>query len=138
MEINCNIIDLAVYIIYLQTELINKRQIHVALKVMQNYSVYNLWNMYFDLIAVFFIIIEHLVKIITQNVPPISPCPKMFQYRFDGSEWFGLLSVRNPDYGQVLHLQVTLSLRGKPVTVSLPKKTLKKLFDKHQLFATLI
>lgn len=42
MKINCNIIDLAVYIIYLQIEMINKRQIHVALKVMQNNSIYNL------------------------------------------------------------------------------------------------
>lgn len=69
--------------------------------------------------VVLFIIIEHFVKIFnTQNVPPISPCPKMFQYRFDGNEWFALLGVRNPEQGDILHLKVTLSLRGKPATVS--------------------
>lgn len=73
--------------------------------------------------VVFFIIIEHFVKIFnTQNVPPISPCPKMFQYRFDGNEWFALLGVHNPENGDTLNLKVTLSLRGKPATVSFKRK----------------
>ncbi|KAM7348834.1 gastrulation-defective [Cochliomyia hominivorax] len=65
--------------------------------------------------TIMLIIFEHINKIFTQGIP-ISPCPKMFQYRFDGAEWFGLLSVRNPDFGQALHLRVTLSMRGKPTT----------------------
>lgn len=73
--------------------------------------------MHFHLTTILFIILEHINKIFTQGIP-ISPCPKMFQYRFDGQEWFGILSVRNPDFGQPLHLRVTLSMRGKPTTVS--------------------
>uniref|UniRef100_A0A1I8NNK9 Peptidase S1 domain-containing protein n=1 Tax=Stomoxys calcitrans TaxID=35570 RepID=A0A1I8NNK9_STOCA len=71
--------------------------------------------MKFHITTLMFIIFEHINKIFTQGIP-ISPCPKMFQYRFDGSEWFGILSVRNPDFGQALHLRVTLSMRGKPTT----------------------
>lgn len=74
--------------------------------------------MRFSFSIVLFIIFENIHKTYTQGVP-ISPCPKMFQYRFDGSEWYGLLSVRNPDFGQVLHLRVILSMRGKPTTVSM-------------------
>ncbi|XP_017022879.1 serine protease gd [Drosophila kikkawai] len=48
---------------------------------------------------------------------PVSPCPKIFQYRYDGSEWFGLMAVRSPDARQMpLHIRVTLSMRGKPTT----------------------
>lgn len=74
--------------------------------------------MHLHITTIMFIIFEHINKIFTQGIP-ISPCPKMFQYRFDGSEWFGILSVRNPDFGQALHLRVTLSMRGKPTTVSI-------------------
>ncbi|XP_037808976.1 serine protease gd [Lucilia sericata] len=71
--------------------------------------------MHLHITTIMFIIFEHINKIFTQGIP-ISPCPKMFQYRFDGAEWFGILSVRNPDFGQALHLRVTLSMRGKPTT----------------------
>ncbi|XP_073828322.1 gastrulation-defective isoform X2 [Musca autumnalis] len=71
--------------------------------------------MHLHITTILFIIFEHINKIFTQGIP-ISPCPKMFQYRFDGAEWFGILSVRNPDFGQVLHLRVILSMRGKPTT----------------------
>ncbi|XP_014088956.2 serine protease gd isoform X2 [Bactrocera oleae] len=47
---------------------------------------------------------------------PISPCPKIFQYRFDGTEWFGILSARNTDFAEALQIKVTLSMRGKPTT----------------------
>ncbi|XP_037933104.1 serine protease gd-like [Teleopsis dalmanni] len=67
------------------------------------------------ILTIFFIILEHINRALTQGIP-LSPCPKLFQYRFDGAEWFGLLSVRNPDIGQALHLRVTLSMRGKPTT----------------------
>ncbi|XP_061393648.1 serine protease gd [Musca vetustissima] len=71
--------------------------------------------MHLHITTILFIIFEHINKIFTQGIP-ISPCPKMFQYRFDGAEWFGILSVRNPDFGQALHLRVILSMRGKPTT----------------------
>lgn len=64
------------------------------------------------------LMIYQICKVMSQSAP-VSPCPKVFQYRFDGSEWFGLLSVKNPEVGKPLHLKVTLSLRGKPTTVSL-------------------
>ncbi|KRF82395.1 serine protease gd isoform X1 [Drosophila virilis] len=64
--------------------------------------------------TIFLICIEQFTKAIAQGMP-ISPCPKVFQYRFDGSEWFGLTAIRNPDV-QALQIRVTLSMRGKPTT----------------------
>ncbi|XP_068141151.1 serine protease gd isoform X1 [Drosophila tropicalis] len=68
-----------------------------------------------QLTTILLICFEHVTKAIAQGMP-ISPCPKIFQYRFDGNEWFGLIAVRNPDVNQALHLRVTLSMRGKPTT----------------------
>ncbi|XP_041566648.1 serine protease gd isoform X2 [Drosophila elegans] len=67
--------------------------------------------------AILIICIEHVTKAVAQGMP-ISPCPKIFQYRFDGTEWFGLMAVRSPDVHshQPLHIRVTLSMRGKPTT----------------------
>lgn len=65
--------------------------------------------------TIFLICIEQFTKALAQGMP-ISPCPKVFQYRFDGSEWFGLTAIRNPDV-QALQIRVTLSMRGKPTTV---------------------
>ncbi|XP_034664975.1 serine protease gd isoform X2 [Drosophila subobscura] len=65
--------------------------------------------------TILLICFEHVSKVIAQGMP-ISPCPKIFQYRFDGNEWFGLIAVRNPDMRQPLQLRVTLSMRGKPTT----------------------
>ncbi|EDW29903.1 GL15844 [Drosophila persimilis] len=65
--------------------------------------------------TILLICFEHVSKVIAQGMP-ISPCPKIFQYRFDGNEWFGLIAVRNPDVRQPLQLRVTLSMRGKPTT----------------------
>ncbi|XP_070853727.1 serine protease gd isoform X2 [Drosophila suzukii] len=67
------------------------------------------------LTAILILCIEHVSKAVAQGMP-ISPCPKVFQYRFDGSEWFGLMAVRSPDGHQPLHIRVTLSMRGKPTT----------------------
>ncbi|XP_075157337.1 gastrulation-defective [Haematobia irritans] len=78
-----------------------------------SHRIFTIMN--FHITTLMFIVFEHINKIFTQGIP-ISPCPKMFQYRFDGSEWFGILSVRNPDFGQALHLRVVLSMRGKPTT----------------------
>ncbi|XP_055843623.1 serine protease gd [Episyrphus balteatus] len=71
--------------------------------------------MNFHLTTIVFLVFDQINKILTQGVP-ISPCPKMFQYRFDGAEWFGIMSLQNPDIGQVLNIKVTLSMRGKPTT----------------------
>ncbi|XP_016984195.1 serine protease gd isoform X2 [Drosophila rhopaloa] len=67
------------------------------------------------LAAILIICIEHVSKAVAQGMP-ISPCPKIFQYRFDGTEWFGLMAIRSPDVHQPLHIRVTLSMRGKPTT----------------------
>ncbi|XP_020805444.1 serine protease gd isoform X1 [Drosophila serrata] len=59
---------------------------------------------------------KHMSRAVAQGMP-VSPCPKIFQYRYDGSEWFGLMAVRSPDARQMpLHIRVTLSMRGKPTT----------------------
>lgn len=61
--------------------------------------------------------IDQFLKVLTQSTP-VSPCPKIFQYRFDG-EWYGNLSVKDPEVGRPLNLKVTLSIKGKPSTVSM-------------------
>lgn len=68
-----------------------------------------------QLTTIILICFEQFTKVIAQGMP-ISPCPKIFQYRFDGNEWFGLIAVRHPDV-QALQIRVTLSMRGKPTTV---------------------
>ncbi|XP_050331231.1 serine protease gd [Bactrocera neohumeralis] len=65
--------------------------------------------------TILIIILQQINRIFTQSIP-ISPCPKIFQYRFDGAEWFGILSVRNTDFAEALQIKVTLSMRGKPTT----------------------
>lgn len=70
------------------------------------------------LTTIILICFEQFTKAMAQGMP-ISPCPKIFQYRFDGNEWFGLIAVRHPEV-QALQIRVTLSMRGKPTTVSRP------------------
>ncbi|XP_017487283.1 PREDICTED: serine protease gd isoform X2 [Rhagoletis zephyria] len=67
-------------------------------------------------IATIFICILQRINPVSPQGIPISPCPKIFQYRFDGAEWFGVLSVHNPDPSEALQVKVTLSMRGKPTT----------------------
>ncbi|XP_011193267.2 serine protease gd [Zeugodacus cucurbitae] len=71
--------------------------------------------MRFDFTTIVIIVLQQINRIFTQSIP-ISPCPKVFQYRFDGAEWFGILSVRNTDLAEALQIKVTLSMRGKPTT----------------------
>ncbi|XP_067614085.1 uncharacterized protein [Eurosta solidaginis] len=71
--------------------------------------------MHFHITTAIIIILQHINLIFTQGIP-ISPCPKVFQYRFDGTDWFGLLSIRNPNPSVALQIKVTLSMRGKPTT----------------------
>lgn len=51
-------------------------------------------------------------------VPP-SPCPNVFEYRFDGNQYFGFIRVNSPQHQlrRNILLQVTLSI-GRPVDVS--------------------
>lgn len=53
----------------------------------------------------------HVDYSIEQNGLPASPCPGMFQYQHDGSEWYGSLQVQGVPLGQTTtKLQVVLSL----------------------------
>ncbi|XP_034490185.1 serine protease gd [Drosophila innubila] len=67
-----------------------------------------------NITTILLICFEQFTKTIAQGMP-ISPCPKIFQYRFDGNEWFGIIAVRNPEV-QGLQIRVLLSMRGKPTT----------------------
>lgn len=44
---------------------------------------------------------------------PTSPCPRLFQYKFDGNSWNGELELPSPpiQHREVI-LQITLSLRA--------------------------
>lgn len=47
------------------------------------------------------------------NNQPVSPCPHVFEYRHDGTDWFGLLTTNAPRLDQKeAVLQLTLSLRA--------------------------
>lgn len=53
------------------------------------------------------------------NNLPQSPCPHVFEYEYDGNEWFGVITVSSPRLDQkevILHL--ALSLRAS-TTVSI-------------------
>lgn len=54
----------------------------------------------------------HSVRAQKNNLPS-SPCPRVFQYKFDGEEWYGELDVPSPpiEHREVI-LQVSLSLRA--------------------------
>lgn len=47
----------------------------------------------------------------------VSPCPDLFQYRFDGAEWYGVTELPSPQLGQTIKLNVLLSLRAQLPTV---------------------
>lgn len=47
----------------------------------------------------------------------VSPCPELFQYRFDGAEWYGVAELPSPQLGQTIKLNVLLSLRAQLPTV---------------------
>lgn len=49
----------------------------------------------------------------------ISPCPQVFRYIFDGSEWAGALRVQNPaprGYPSFLRVQMTVGFNYKSVS----------------------
>ncbi|XP_054729953.1 serine protease gd isoform X1 [Anastrepha obliqua] len=73
----------------------------------------NKFEMHFPIVTLIIIIFQHINRILTHGIH-LSPCPKIFEYNYDGTEWFGLLTVRNPDPNEDLHIKVTLSMRGKP------------------------
>lgn len=80
--------------------------------------------------TILLICIEQFTKALAQGMP-VSPCPKVFQYRFDGSEWFGLAAIRNPDV-QALQIRITLSMRGKPTTVGASRPSNRTLSTRTQ------
>lgn len=44
---------------------------------------------------------------------PSSPCPQIFEYRYDGNDWFGVITTNAPRLNQQeVVLQLSLSLRG--------------------------
>lgn len=47
----------------------------------------------------------------------VSPCPELFQYRFDGAEWYGVAELPSPQLGQTIKLNMLLSLRAQLPTV---------------------
>lgn len=64
------------------------------------------------------------------DIPP-SPCPRLFQYKFDGSTWIGELELPSPPIQHtevILHL--TLSLRAS-TTVSNYHILVKGVFDQN-------
>lgn len=48
-----------------------------------------------------------------------TPCPDIFQYRYDGGEWIGMVEIPSPPLGQTIKLNVMLSLRAQLPTVRL-------------------
>lgn len=47
------------------------------------------------------------------NNQPVSPCPHIFEYRYDGNDWFGVITTNAPRLDQKeAVLQLTLSLRA--------------------------
>lgn len=48
-----------------------------------------------------------------QDNHPLSPCPYIFQYKFDGNEWYGVVQVPDsPFHKQRIELDVKLTLRA--------------------------
>lgn len=62
---------------------------------------------------VLFNVIIYYGALAQRNNLPSSPCPNVFQYKFDGNSWFGELEVASPAIEQrEVILLVSLSLRA--------------------------
>lgn len=48
-----------------------------------------------------------------QQESPESPCPKIFNYQFNGNEWFALIQPQSFLAGPTITFEVTLSLRAE-------------------------
>jgi len=59
----------------------------------------------------------HLTFLYGQIGPEQSPCPDLFQYIFNGNEWYGIIEGPNPSTKHTIHLKVTLSLAAQLSTV---------------------
>lgn len=68
-----------------------------------------------DVLLVIFLLC--CVKFSLAQSEPASPCPDLFQYRFDGAEWYGVTELPSPQLGQTIKLNVLLSLRAQLPTV---------------------
>lgn len=47
----------------------------------------------------------------------VSPCPRIFQYVFDGADWIGLLEIPSPMIGETVTIHVILTIRAVLPTV---------------------
>lgn len=65
------------------------------------------------ILFIFIIIFKLLTLNAQRNNLPSSPCPELFQYKFNGNDWYGELELPSPkiDQREVI-LQVSLSLRA--------------------------
>lgn len=77
------------------------------------------------------LVISHIVIILlTTQVTRLtgqgqqSPCPDIFQYRYDGNEWSGYMEIQGPQIGQSIHLVLYLSLKARLSTVSIHSSSL--------------
>lgn len=67
------------------------------------------------LLAIWLII--SVSKLQGQGIPE-TPCPALFQYDFNGNEYFGIIELPSPRIGQTVKLNVIMSLRAQLPTVS--------------------
>lgn len=70
--------------------------------------------MQFTRIVLVLVILWHKIANVTnQYNVPTSPCPQIFQYKFDGTNWIGEIKLSSPPLQQSeVVVQVTLSVRG--------------------------
>lgn len=71
------------------------------------------------------IIIMAIALAIGQNgyqQAPDSPCPHLFRYHWDGSEWQGILDVPYNSLAQTIKLNVMLTIKAQLPTVSNSKQ----------------
>lgn len=72
------------------------------------------------------LVISHILIILltTQVISLVgqgqqSPCPEIFQYRYDGNEWSGYMQIQGPQIGQSIHLVLYMSLKARLSSVSI-------------------
>lgn len=51
-----------------------------------------------------------------QNNNLMSPCPEIFQYRYNG-DWYGFIQIPSPRLGQTIKLTLFMTLRAQLVNV---------------------
>lgn len=51
-----------------------------------------------------------------QNNNLMSPCPEIFQYRYNG-DWYGFIQIPSPQLGQTIKLTLFMTLRAQLINV---------------------